>query len=226
MLRRASITRPASAEARRDLAAVYAKLGRREDAEREQAILAKLGPIREAPRELAGPKVGQAAPEFTLPQLGSRALVQLKTLRRKTPVLVVFGSYSCPKLRSAAPAIAKLHDKHGKNVAFLLVYIREAHASNNWQSTINEREDVKLTEPKTLAEREQHADLCRRKLSLHFPTAVDDLHNTVEKLYHAWPSRAFLVGRDGVILWSSLLDELSFRPAELESAILAAPGAR
>jgi hypothetical protein len=29
-----------------------------------------------------------------------------------------------------------------------------------------------------------------------------------------------------VILWSSLLDELNFQPAELESAILAASGAR
>jgi thiol-disulfide isomerase/thioredoxin len=163
--------------------------------------------------------VGQTAPDFKLARAGPGAPVELRQLRKSKPVLIVFGSYTCPKLRASAPALEDLYSRYGQRVAFVFIYIREAHAGANWQSTINQREGVQLEEARTSEEKQQHAALCIRQLKFSFPAAIDGLDNPVEALYGAWPSRAYLVGTDGRILWSSALGELDFKPGELEAAI-------
>jgi hypothetical protein len=41
----------------------------------------------------------------------------------------------------------------------------------------------------------------------------------VEKAYNAWPSRVFLIGRDGRIEYRTRLTELDFHPVEFEAAL-------
>jgi tetratricopeptide (TPR) repeat protein len=216
LLEQAVRSRPGSLEVHEDLAKVYAGLKRPTDAARETAIA---GPRKETAAAVSGPAIGQMAPEFSLPQVGGGTAVQLKELRRTKPVLLVFGSYTCPQLRSSAPPLQELYSRFSAKVEFLFVYIHEAHAGANWQSTINQREGIQLNEATTEAEKREHAALCIRKVKFGFPAAVDGLDNHVETLYAAWPSRAYLIGRDGKVLWSSALGELEFKPGELETAI-------
>lgn len=220
LIEQALRSRPRSTEVHQDLAAVYAKLGRNDDAAREAAIVKQAGVPQSATR-LPGPTVGEAAPDFKLPALGSAGSIELQELRKTKPVLIVFGSYTCPKLRSSAPALEELHRRYGAKIGFVFIYIREAHAGGTWQSTINERDGVQLEEAKTAEEKQEHAALCIRKVKFSFPAAIDGLDNRVEGLYGAWPSRAFLVSKEGKVLWSSMLGELDFKPAELNSAISA-----
>ena len=42
--------------------------------------------------------------------------------------------------------------------------------------------------------------VCSRKLHLPFPALVDGMDGAVETAYHAWPSRALIVGSDGKIV--------------------------
>ena len=149
------------------------------------------------------------------------------------PVVMVFGSYTCPKLRNSAGELKRLSEKYRDAVDFRLVYIREAHAEGGaeaqWQSTINEREGVSLAPARNLTEKQEHAELCVRKLNLPFPAVVDGLDGAAENAYQAWPSRVYLVGRDGRVTFNSRLGELDFRPAELDAAlgeILAKKGAQ
>ncbi len=221
LLDRALRSRPGSLEVHEDLATVYGKLGRGDDASREAAIVKQAGTRQQAAQAAQGPAVGQIAPDFKLAPVGSGAPIELRELRQSKPVLIVFGSYTCPKLRASAPALEELYGRYGRKVGFVLVYIREAHAGVNWQSTINERDGVQLTEARTLEEKQDHAALCLRKVKFSFPAAIDGLDNRVEALYGAWPSRAFLVGTDGKVLWTSPLGELDFKPGELEAAISA-----
>ena len=102
---------------------------------------------------------------------------------------------------------------------FLLVYIREAHASDSWQSTRNTREAVSIAPAATLAEKQDHALMCSRRLHLPFPAVVDGMDGAVENAYSAWPSRVFLVGQDGRIQYSSRLTELDFHPDEMEEVL-------
>jgi tetratricopeptide (TPR) repeat protein len=162
---------------------------------------------------------GGPAPNFALPEAGSGKIVALRSYKGKTPVVLVFGSYSCPNFRAAAPALEALHAKYGPRIPFLLVYIREAHTGESWESDRNAREGVKMTEAATLAQKKGHAAMCSRALHLGFPALVDRMDGAVEKAYAAWPSRAVVVGITGQMLYNSGLTELDFHPEEMEAAL-------
>ena len=143
--------------------------------------------------------------------------------QRAKPLVLVFGSYTCPKLRTSAPDLKRLSEQYGIEVDFRLVYIREAHAEGGpeaqWQSTINQRDGISLAPAATLPEKKQHADLCLRKLNLPFPAVVDGMDGAAEAAYQAWPSRVYVIDRDGRVAYNSRLGELDFRPAALDTAI-------
>lgn len=71
----------------------------------------------------------------------------------------------------------------------------------------------------TLADKQERAALGSRKLHLPFPVLVDGMDGGVEKLYNAWPSRAFVIGRDGRVLFSTRLTELDFHAGDMESKL-------
>lgn len=141
------------------------------------------------------------------------------------PVVLVFGSYTCPKLRNSAPGLKRLAEQYADRVDFRLVYIREAHAEGGpeaqWQSTINAKEGVVLAPARNLIEKQEHAGLCLRKLNLPFTAVTDGMDGAAEAAYQAWPSRVYVVGRDGRVAFNSRLGELDFRPNELDAAIRA-----
>jgi hypothetical protein len=56
-------------------------------------------------------------------------------------------------------------------------------------------------------------------LDLPFPAVVDGMDSAAETAYQAWPSRLYLIGRDGKVAFHTRLGELDFRPAELDAAI-------
>ena len=167
----------------------------------------------------APPRINDQAPDFELPDPQSGRKVRLREFRGKTPVVLVFGSYSCPNFRSSADALKRLQKDYGSKAPFLLVYIREAHAGDDWQSTRNVRDGVNVAPAATLAEKTDHAMMCSRSLHLAFPAVVDGMDGAVENAYHAWPSRALVIGADGRVAYSTRLTELDFDPAEMESVL-------
>ncbi len=146
------------------------------------------------------------------------------------PVVLVFGSYTCPKLRFSAAGLKRLAEEYRGKVDFRLVYIREAHTAaeqeTHWQSTINEREGISLAPARDITEKNQHAEICVRKLNLPWPVTVDGMGGEAETAYQAWPSRVYVVDRGGRVAFQSRLGELDFRPADLESALRLVLGGR
>ncbi len=213
---------PNSAEIHGTLAEIYAGLHLTKEAGRERAQAQSLE--RAANASDPGPKSNTPAPDFALPDAVSGVVTHLQEFRGKTPVVLVFGSYSCPNFRSSADALKAMYQSYGSHVPFLLIYIREAHGSNNWQSTRNRREGISLASAETLAEKQGNAALCSRRLHLPFPALVDNLDGSVETAYNAWPSRAFVIGADGRVLYSTRLTELDFKPQEMESVLRQAAG--
>ena len=208
---------PNSLEAHQSLLAVDENLHRSTDAAREKKLVAKLEDTARANEP--GPKVNEAAPEFALPDSVSGKIVSLADLRRKSGAVLIFGSYSCPNFRSSSDELKRLQKRYGSRIPFLLVYIREAHATGNWQSTRNEREGVTLVPADNMAEKEEHAVMCSRKLHLPFPAVVDGMDGAVENAYAAWPSRLFVIGKNGRIRYGTRLTELDFHPEELQAAL-------
>jgi tetratricopeptide (TPR) repeat protein len=211
---------PNCLEAHQDLADVYSRLHLPTEAARERKVVDRLQ--QQATAESNAPAVHNLAPGFELLEVGANKKVSLRQFRGNSPVVLVFGSYTCPNFRDSAGTLKSLDSKYGRRIPFYLVYIREAHATNNWQSTENERQGINLSPAKTMAERRGHAVMCTRKLHLPFPALVDGMNGRVEKAYAAWPSHVFVIGRNGRILFTSGLSRQDFHPKAMEEALQSA----
>ena len=96
-----------------------------------------------------------------------------------------------------------MYEQYKDRLAFYVVYIAEAHASDMWQMASNVRDRVIFTNPKTDAEREQVAGSCVRNLHIEMPALLDSVANVVEREYTGWPDRLYLVGKDGLVKYKS-----------------------
>ncbi len=184
-----------------------------------RALLASLDHPQASPAMAAdaSPLLGKPAPDVELRRPDGRP-VRLSSLRGR-PVLLAFGSYTCPQFRHGAPVLNQLHERFGAQVAFLLVYIREAHPQGEWQSSINEREGVSLPEARSETERAEHAAVCRARLAIPYQATLDRMDAGAEQAFSAFPSRAFVLDRSGVVTFTTALDEASLRPEALAAAL-------
>ncbi|MBZ5561487.1 MAG: tetratricopeptide repeat protein [Acidobacteriia bacterium] len=221
-IRLEAVTRavPASLEAHRELLSVYTRLRMKSQAARERALVDRLE--REAATKEGGPPINAFAPDFDLSEVGTNRRVRLSDLRGKTPVVLAFGSYSCPNLRASAEALNAMFQHYGEQARFFLVYIREAHATGDWQSTRNVREGITVAPALTMEDKVDHAVMCTRKLHLKFPALVDGMDGRAEATYAAWPSRAFVIGRDGRVRYGTGLSQQDFHAEAMQKALRAA----
>jgi hypothetical protein len=110
-------------------------------------------------------------------------------------------------------------------VAFLVVYITEAHPSDVWQMESNIKDNVVFANPRTEEERAFVAGACVRKLGIEIPAVLDEFGNSTESAYTAWPDRMYLIDGAGKVAYKSKPGPFGFKPEELEAALRkAAPG--
>ncbi len=115
--------------------------------------------------------------------------------------------------------LEQLHDRHGDAVAFLIVYIREAHPEDGWVLESNRRDEVALADPTTLDERAAAAEACVLRLHTRIPVVLDELDDRIALAYGGWPDRLYLIGRDGRVAFQGGEGPEGFRPEELATAI-------
>jgi tetratricopeptide (TPR) repeat protein len=208
---------PDSLDLHADLESVYGRLRLTKDASREHAEVVRLQAMQAAGAR--GPKPHDLAPDFSLPALVGGGTISLSSFRGRSPVVLVFGSYSCPNFRGAAASLRDLQKRYGAGATFLLVYIREAHTAETWESGRNSREGVRVQPAANMDEKKEHASYCLRELHLNFPAVVDGMEGTLEKAYAAWPSLAVIVGADGRVVYSTRLTEFDYRAKNMKSAL-------
>ena len=117
------------------------------------------------------------------------------------------------------PALNQLYDQYGKDVAFLAVYILEAHPSDVWQSESNIKEHLVFSSPSDFDQRASLAGTCVRKLGIKFPAVIDGFDNTTEKAYTGWPDRIYLIDAGGKIAYKSAPGPFGFKADELKRQI-------
>jgi len=127
--------------------------------------------------------------------------------------------------------LKQLHAKYRDSVEFIVVYIKEAHPTDGWwlgrsrtQRVIHAlsgnpaRLDVK--DPVTLEQRRKVAASCDANLfDGVVPLYVDDMGDEVNALYTARPTRIYLVGRDGRVVYNPGIGPTSFSADDLDRAI-------
>src|SRR5918995_1582755 len=113
---------------------------------------------------------------------------------------------------SAGPVLKRLHAEFGDRVAFLSVYVREAHPGDRYP------------QPHDLERKLQHARDYRDRDQIPWPVAVDDLDGTLHRALDGKPNAAYVMTTDGRIaqrvLWSN--DAVGVRQA-LEAVLSRQP---
>lgn len=125
-----------------------------------------------------------------------------------------------------------LHDlyrQHHERVQFLSVYIREAHPTDGWwlgkgligwfARRWETRVAIDVQDPRTLAERQAVAGRCEGALKYGIRTYVDEMDDAVNEAYAGWPTRLYLVGLDGRVVYHGGLGPYGFSPKRLGRAI-------
>ncbi len=105
--------------------------------------------------------------------------------------------------------------EYGGGAEFLMVYIREAHASDEWVTPDNTGSGISISQPTTLTERQGAASQCGDAMDISFPVVVDDVDDAVATAYAAWPDRLYVVGADGRIAYQGGYGPFGFKPGEV-----------
>lgn len=169
---------------------------------------------------------GDEAPAFDLERLDRSSRVALAQHKGVQPVVLVFGSYTCPPFRRGVPSANSVYHEFKDRVAFYLIYIEEAHATDMWQTASNLTDKVLVPTPRSFDERVGIAASCIRSLKLDMPALVDNLDNSTERAYTAWPDRLYLIDTNGHVVWKSKPGPFGFDPSLLRNEINALLAAR
>jgi hypothetical protein len=153
-------------------------------------------------------------------RLDGRA-VPISTYKGK-PLVLIFGSYSCPSFREHAKGLDELQRRYAAKANFLLVYTKEAHPVGGWEVQRNKDAEISVPQAKDEAARLAAAKLARTKLGLSMATAVDSMDDQLVAAFDAFPNGAVILDREGQITarqkWAEprglriLLDNLSASP--------------
>lgn len=131
-----------------------------------------------------GPHVGQQAPDFVLADLGGNT-VQLSVLCGH-PVVLEFGSYTCPIFSDRVPAMEQLAREHAEAI-FLVIYVREAHPGENQRPH------------RSLAEKRSAAHKLAMEEALARRVLVDSLDGATHRAYGGAWNPVYVIGPDGRI---------------------------
>ena len=112
---------------------------------------------------------------------------------------------------------------------FIKIYIREAHPIDGWwlgrrltkglMKKFEPRASMTHYDPKTIEERRAIAGECEEALKYGVRTYVDEMDDKVNLAYAAWPTRLYLIGMDGKVVYGGGLGPYDFKPAKLKKAI-------
>ncbi len=152
------------------------------------------------------PGPGDRIPDFDLPTLGGGRFRSID-LAEAGPALLVVGSYTCPVTDSSAPGLKQLHARFGDRVRFVMVDVREAHPGKS------------VPQPESMDQKMVNAEQLRDFHGFDFEVAVDDIDGTFHRALSPKPNSAYIVGKDGTILFRAHWANDTKRLAEALEAI-------
>lgn len=115
--------------------------------------------------------------------------------------------------------LEELYRKFKHIAEFFVVYIREAHPSDGWAVRPNADCGISIPDPKTYSERVKVADNACTALKISIPCLVDDISDSVNKAYAAWPDRLYVVDNSGKLAVIGGPGPFGFAPSINEASL-------
>lgn len=126
-------------------------------------------------------------------------------------------------------SLLQIYQEYHQQVKFIKVYIREAHPVDGWwfgrgfSKTLirlfSSKVSLALYDPKTIEERRAAAGECEGSLQYAVNTYVDEIDDPANKAYAAWPTRLYLINKDGSVVYAGGPGPFGFKPGEFKAAI-------
>ena len=118
----------------------------------------------------------------------------------------------------------EIYSRYKDRVEFLLVYTREAHPTDGWQSERNIEDNVLFRQHQSFREREEAAGTCSRDLHISLPILIEEMDNSSDEAFGAAPVRLYLIGADGKVAYHGGAGPHFLDPDGWEQAIKAVAG--
>jgi hypothetical protein len=125
--------------------------------------------------------------------------------------------------------LEEIYKQYHQQVQFLSIYIREAHPVDGWwmgrrltrglMKKYSPKASMEHHDPQTIEERRAVAWECETTLQYGIHTYVDEMDDRVNQAYAAWPTRLYLVGLDGRVVYAAGMGPYDFHPHKLKKAI-------
>jgi hypothetical protein len=132
---------------------------------------------------------GDKLEPFELQSLDGDRMTSEGLLTPGQPLLLVFGSRTCPVTESAAGGLKELHALYGSQVRFVLVQVREAHPGS------------RISQPKTLDQKLRRAVDLKAHHRIPFEVAADDLEGTLHRRLGARPNSLYVIDSTHTIVF-------------------------
>lgn len=119
-----------------------------------------------------------------------------------SPLVLNFGSYTCPHFRKRIDALHTLMGKWvDKGVQFLMVYTAEAHTEDGWaldrqydnDVEFNKEDNFSFYYAKTIDDRRKMAAWLLEKKKIRMPVVIDSMNNDLLNAYNTWPIRLYII---------------------------------
>lgn len=164
-----------------------------------------------------GPNVGDEAPDFELADLDQNKL-SLSSLRGK-PVVIEFGSYTCPVFRRKVNDLADLRSEYGDDVQWIMIYTLEAHPTDGRVAPVNTRAGIEIPQHTSFEKRLECAKLCKKELDLKLHVLVDGYQNKVTDAYSGHPNRGYVLDAEGKIVSKQVWIEVEATRTALDAIL-------
>ncbi|RVW00150.1 TlpA family protein disulfide reductase [Rhodococcus xishaensis] len=151
-------------------------------------------------QEFGGPKIGDPAPDFRVTDIDG-AEVALSDFRGRFVVLET-GCATCPMFGKGITTMNALTYRF-PDVAFLVLYIREAHPGEN------------LGPHRCLADKTAAASLLRREEREGRRILIDTLDGQVHRAYGGMPNIVYVIDPQGTVVFRNMWND----PSAVEEAL-------
>ncbi|WP_181295051.1 peroxiredoxin [Pseudomonas sp. Q2-TVG4-2] len=137
-----------------------------------------------------GPMPGDLAPDFTVQDIDGKTW-RLNELRGQ-PVVLIFGSGTCPMTTGSLPGLTALHRERGQDgVQWLMFYVREAHPGEE------------MPAHHSMEQKRQQARRLRDEDGVEWPILVGELDGATHRQYTELPNHLLLIDTEGRVAFRS-----------------------
>ena len=139
---------------------------------------------------MRGPEPGDRAPDFQLTSLDGEQ-IRLSDFREEKNVVLIFGSVTCPMTAGSIQGMNELYEEFDDDVAFLFVYVREAHPGE------------RVPAHSSLRAKRRAAIKLRDEEEIKMPIVIDDVDGSVHRKYGCMPNPVYIIDKSGKVAFRS-----------------------